>query len=333
MSLEHELRQFTTAQLELALRPEGQTPDRDIKSKMTVANALRVIMGRYCPDKSEWRRVIKDVIESKKVSQPNVHRTSYSGPHVSSRSGQEASKRLVPRHPVFRARAKKSFAEQPTSGQTDSLLEKLSGDQLDNYERKENSSWVFKGKLEDQYNNTLIACKKTDESNCDFVVKFIKYDEKSKNEIKIQLELSKHGISPKIVDIFTIELGSGQKLVYFVMKRMKYWILELFSRRLALTKDQANRIADQLKEKVELIHQLGYTHGDLLGNTMLDENYNIYVIDFGYSSSKNNERDLGCDQARLRRIVTFLQNYQDPNYYLFPERKTDPDFEDDEECL
>jgi hypothetical protein len=65
MPLYDDLKEFTAMELELALTKRGVTAESDLERKLSILGKLRVILMRHNPDKSQWNRMVREVITDK----------------------------------------------------------------------------------------------------------------------------------------------------------------------------------------------------------------------------------------------------------------------------
>lgn len=122
------------------------------------------------------------------------------------------------------------------------------------------------------------------------------------NEIQIQYEAFKLGISPEIFDIFECD-----NKTYIVMNSLDKTFFNYFLEYIPTVKKEMKiedylnlfeEISTKIKDKVKILNKNGIRHSDLHGNNImfeLDKNDNIKdikIIDFSRSSKKENSEDI-----------------------------------------
>ncbi len=122
------------------------------------------------------------------------------------------------------------------------------------------------------------------------------------NEIQIQYEAFKLGISPEIFDIFECD-----NKTYIVMNSLDKTFANYFLEYIPTVKKEMKiedylnlfeEISTKIKDKVKILNKNGIRHSDLHGNNImfeLDKNDNIKdikIIDFSRSSKKENSEDI-----------------------------------------
>ena len=108
---------------------------------------------------------------------------------------------------------------------------------------------------------------------------------------------------------------------YFMDDENIYLILEYISGNNASkmfktqlpSKIQVKHIIKQLVEAVKFCHEKGIIHRDIkLENIMIDEKYNIKLIDFGLSVIKETEFDIFKDRLGTQRYTCLLYTSPSP---------------------
>lgn len=143
------------------------------------------------------------------------------------------------------------------------------------------------------FSDTFASCC---DNNCEYVAKVQGDSISSRRESEIQRIASTIGVAVPITDIWNYR----DNLV-IVMPTLKYTFAEIFNQlRQKCTDDEktcqdvANTVADYVNrtiEKIDLLRKNNIIHNDMnLGNIMVDDNDEIFLIDYGISQIISSEK-------------------------------------------
>jgi len=148
-----------------------------------------------------------------------------------------------------------------------------------------------------------IIYKTCNERNCDYVAKVENKNLNFENETSCQIKASLLGISPKIYEIWYCK---GKTV--FIMDKLEGKTLEEY---LSTQNDleKKRKMIRKALQTLHLLHQNGILHGDVhSGNFIVEENEDIYVIDFG--DAKDFGKDLTNTLWANTDIQTLLNDIQ-----------------------
>jgi len=171
--------------------------------------------------------------------------------------------------------------------------------------------------------------------DCNYILKYQSFEQDEfgpkitpadiKNEVKIQNEISKFGLCPKVEDYWISKTGGT-----IVMKALKFTVRDIIKKYVTL--EVRLEIILNVLNLILKLHNKGYAHGDMhLNNMMVDFdvddyekankytseieqykkiNYKYFFIDMGMTKRTNNKKIYKDDFERVYDDIEFMLNYE-----------------------
>jgi len=201
-------------------------------------------------------------------------------------------------------------------------------------EDKKKCNWNLSSSEEPRsgmYGSAYISC--CNPEDCEYVLKIDKYGYSCK-EVYSMIRLSEKGLAPNLYEVWKVK-NKGENIgTIFIMKKLKE-TLEIILKNLKREEyGEYMGIEDKLMDKLIKLYNSDISHGDLhLDNIMIGYDGEIYFIDFGKASSKDNDESQNKYFKReLKEIVNQLyslsiyRNVHPDDMRLSKEDKEDPTF-------